>query len=72
MEGVPQPIIPSNMQGVDELERLAQLASQQARMTTNPEARDVLLDLARKFTDAANEHRAALAEIRQCGDRQPS
>lgn len=58
MDGVPEFIIASNMNRVAELEQLALEASQQARMTTNQEARDVLLDLARKFTDAANEHRA--------------
>ena len=60
------------MHRVAELERLAQIASQQARMTTNQEARDVLLDLVRKFTDAANERRAALAEAQQMENRIPS
>ena len=57
------------MSRATELEQLAQVASQQARMTTNQETRDALLDLARKFTDAANEQSA---EMPLPGDRQPS
>jgi hypothetical protein len=48
------------MRRVFDLERLARVARQQARLTTNPETSEALLKIARQFAEAADDRKAAL------------
>lgn len=43
-----------------ELERLARVARQQARLTANRETSEALLQIARQFAKAADDRKAAL------------
>lgn len=52
----------SRMRSVAELERLAQVARHQARITTNLETSEVLLEIACEFATAAKDRRIALEE----------
>ena len=48
------------MRRVAELERLARVAREQARLTTNRETSEVLLQIAHQFAMAAEDRRATL------------
>lgn len=48
------------MRRVFELERLARVARQQARLTANRETSEALLQIARQFAKAADDRKAAL------------
>ena len=53
------------MKRVAELERWARLATQQARLTSNRETRELLLKIARQYAMAAADRRAALEAGRE-------
>ena len=52
------------MRRLAELEEMARMAREQALMSANQETREVLLDIAPKYAEAASQRRALLARTR--------